>query len=128
MHLLPIFDSRNSFWCCRYADPFEDYKQRLTRKLQANSLDAKSSALSLPSVSPKPEGGGSEKGQDDVNWFGVKLGSEPITESASGVGGVGKYLNLQTPPAPKRNEDTSSAPDEAPKKRRKLGFGNFENW
>ena len=121
---------RGSFSSCRYADPFEDYKQRLARKLQANSLDAKSSTLSLPSTSLKPEGGGSKKDKDDLNWFGVKLGSEPITESASSVGGVGKYLNIQTSTATiKRNGDESTpVPDEAPKKRRKLGFGNFDNW
>ncbi|KAF8331495.1 cyclophilin-like domain-containing protein [Cantharellus anzutake] len=113
-----------------YADPFEDYKERLARKLQANSLDTKSSVLSLPSVSTKHEGKESKKERDDVNWFGVKLGSESVKESTLGAGGVGKYLKSQTPVAAAKRDadDVLSLPEDAPKKKRKLGFGNFENW
>jgi hypothetical protein len=59
-----------------------------------------------------------------MNWFGVKLGAESTistTREGSGLGGVGKYLNLKRPAQP------TAAPMEPPKKR-KLGFGEFENF
>jgi peptidyl-prolyl cis-trans isomerase-like protein 2 len=59
-----------------------------------------------------------------MNWFGVKLGTEGAISTSGGgteLGGVGKYLNL------KRPAQTAAAPVEHPKKR-KLGFGGFENF
>jgi len=63
-----------------------------------------------------------EKKKDDVNWFGVKIGSgNSALNREADSGGVGKYLNL------KRLQEGSSAGEES-KKKRKLGFGDFEGW
>lgn len=64
-----------------------------------------------------------EKKKDDVNWFGVKIGSGnfALNGGEADSGGVGKYLNL------KRPQEGSSAGEES-KKKRKLGFGDFEGW
>lgn len=59
-----------------------------------------------------------------MNWFGEKLGSNK-TIFGSGGGGVGKYLSL------KRSSDSEpvvAGVTEEPKKKRKLGFGDFEGW
>jgi hypothetical protein len=59
-----------------------------------------------------------------VNWFGFKLGAEGATNSAKGgdeSGGVGKYLSLKRPP------QTAAVVVEHFKKR-KIGFGEFENF
>jgi len=63
------------------------------------------------------------KKTDDVNWFGVKIGSENSAPNGGGAnsGGIGKYLNL------KRPYEGSIAGEES-KKKRKLGFGDFEGW
>jgi hypothetical protein len=59
-----------------------------------------------------------------MNWFGVKLGAEDATSISgcgdSGLGGVGKYLSLKRPPQ-------TAAVTEHPK-RKKTGFGEFENF
>ena len=58
-----------------------------------------------------------------MNWFGVKLRAEDATstsEGGSGLGGVGKYLNLKRPPQ-------TAVVAEHPKKK-KIGFGEFENF
>jgi peptidyl-prolyl cis-trans isomerase-like protein 2 len=99
-----------------YQDPFEDYKVRLAKKL-AKKAEAQSAASNqLTTVEKKPS--------DGINWFGVKIGTESAVSTArgeSGLGGVGKYLNQ------KRPAQTAAAPVEHPKKR-KLGFGEFENF
>ena len=92
---------------CRYQDPFEDYKQRLAKKLARKNESEDASKSTTASTT-----------KEDVNWFGVKVGSE-TSAPAGGVSGVGKYLNLKRP--------ATSAPVEASKKR-KLGFGNFDNF
>jgi len=62
-----------------------------------------------------------------MNWFGVKLGAESALDATttgtgrSGVGGVGKYLNLKRP-------TEAAAAIAEPVKKRKLGFGEFENF
>jgi peptidyl-prolyl cis-trans isomerase-like protein 2 len=63
------------------------------------------------------------KKTDDVNWFGVKIGSENSAPIGGGEdsGGVGKYLNLKRPYG-------GSIAGEESKKKRKLGFGDFEGW
>jgi len=96
-----------------YQDPFEEYKTRLAKKL-ARRAEAEQSGQVDANVT-------SEK-KDDVNWFGVKVGSsKPTLTSESG--GVGKYLDL------KRSIDTiETAQTEDIKKKRKIGFGNFEGW
>jgi peptidyl-prolyl cis-trans isomerase-like 2 len=118
----------------RYADPFQDYKQRLARKLQAKAQDSSSSTLAstipLSSASASASGiGAPPKKRDDVNWFGVKLGEEKkntSTSVASDEVGVGKYLKLSSAVGAKRSAEPGGT--EELKKKRKLGFGNFEAW
>jgi peptidyl-prolyl cis-trans isomerase-like protein 2 len=59
---------------------------------------------------------------DGVNWFGVKVGTGSSAFGGSdNVGGtVGKYLNIKRP--------LKSASDSDSKKKRKIGFGDFEGW
>ena len=92
-----------------YQDPFEDYKTCLAKKL-----------------AKRAEGeirGPVEEKKDEVNWFGVKVGSNnsALTLGEKGSGGVGKYLSLKRPQS--SNEITVA--DDAKKKCR-IGFGNFE--
>lgn len=96
----------------RYQDPFDDYKKRHAKKL------AKRAEGSKP-------GEQKEKEKDDVNWFGLKVGSSNAAFGTgdSGTGGVGKYLNL------KRPVEASPAPaTESSLKKRKTGFGDFSGW
>ncbi|KAI0257441.1 cyclophilin-like protein [Lactifluus subvellereus] len=99
-----------------YQDPFEDYKVRLAKKL-AKKAEAQNSVGNQQATAEKKPG-------DGMNWFGVKLGTEIAHGTAgggSGTGGVGKYLSL------KRPAQTAVATVEHSKKR-KLGFGDFENF
>ncbi|EUC56374.1 peptidyl-prolyl cis-trans isomerase, cyclophilin-type protein [Rhizoctonia solani AG-3 Rhs1AP] len=92
-----------------YQDPFEEYKARLARKLEHQSQSA------------DPKKRRAETLEDSMTWFGQKVGEQPKADV--GQGGVGKYLKLDAPvSAPK------SAGGDAGKKKRKLGFGNFDNW
>ncbi|KAF8349781.1 cyclophilin-like domain-containing protein [Amanita rubescens] len=92
-----------------YQDPFEEYKNRRAKKL------AKRAEAEQPDKTEVDK-------RDDMNWFGEKLGSkDTIFESDTGSS-VGKYLSLKRP-----SEPVASAETEA-KKKRKLGFGNFEGW
>jgi peptidyl-prolyl cis-trans isomerase-like 2 len=97
-----------------YQDPFEEYKKRLANKL------AKRAAGGQPGAPAK------EKAKDDVNWFGVKVGTANASQASSGSsGGVGKYLGQGL----KRTQAVAEVVgvDDA-KKKRKIGFGNFEGW
>jgi peptidyl-prolyl cis-trans isomerase-like 2 len=100
-----------------YQDPFEDYKVRLAKKL-AKKAEAQNSAGTQPATAEKKPG-------DGMNWFGVKLGAEDATSTSesggSGLGGVGKYLSLKRPP------QTAAVAAEHTK-RKKTGFGEFENF
>ncbi|TFK57055.1 cyclophilin-like protein [Heliocybe sulcata] len=108
-----------------YQDPFEEYKERLAKKL-AKRAEAESNPAAT-----KPH---EKKTGDHMNWFGVKVGTENKPTVAGEGGGVGKYLNLNA--NNKRPLTTASpAPAAAPeagigeaKKKRKLGFGDFEGW
>ncbi len=65
-----------------------------------------------------------KKAGDGMNWFGVRLGVEGVLDTTKGISdldGVGKYLNLKRP-----GQATTTATE--PSKRRKLGFGEFENF
>ncbi|THH17390.1 hypothetical protein EW146_g3407 [Bondarzewia mesenterica] len=95
-----------------YQDPFEDYKTRLAKKL-ARKAEAEESARTHK-VPEKKEG-------DDINWFGLKIGVENLDEKNGGSGGVGKYLNL-------KRSATAVSIDIHESKKRKLGFGDFENF
>ena len=70
-----------------------------------------------------------EKAKDDVNWFGVKVGTDKAGNGPAG-GGIGKYLNLNA--NAKRPVEavanSSPAPPEENKKKRRIGFGDFEGW
>jgi peptidyl-prolyl cis-trans isomerase-like 2 len=99
-----------------HQDPFDDYKIRFAKKL-AKKAEAQNSAGNQQTTAVKKPG-------DGMNWFGVKLGAEGAHGTAgggSGTGGVGKYLRS------KRPAQTVIATEEHPKKR-KLGFGDFENF
>jgi len=99
-----------------YQDPFDDYKKRLAKKLARREANQNGT-----NVSKAPE----KTVDDTTNWFGLKIGGEG-TASVNGNtagGGVGKYLNLKRP----QNEGGAQGLDE-PKKKRKLGFGDFEGW
>ncbi|KAF8647909.1 hypothetical protein AX16_006441 [Volvariella volvacea WC 439] len=101
-----------------YQDPFEEYKTRLAKKL-AKRAEAEER-------SQNPEAGKlAQEKQDDVNWFGVKVGTgQSAFGSGNAGGGVGKYLSS----ALTRPFDPSDAPAEPATKKRKIGFGNFEGW
>ncbi|KAF8973695.1 cyclophilin-like domain-containing protein [Flammula alnicola] len=97
-----------------YQDPFEEYKKRLAKKLAKRAESDKPSA-------PK-----AVEEKDDVNWFGVKIGSDNAAVDfggGAGSGGVGKYLNLKRP-----QEAVVTKGVEETKKKRKIGFGDFEGW
>ena len=100
--------------CLSYQDPFEDYKSRLAKKL-AKKAEAEESA-NAPKVTEK---------KDDMNWFGMKLGAE-LSNGFNVDGdsvGVGRYLSLKRP-APAATNGTL----EETGKKRKLGFGSFDNF
>jgi peptidyl-prolyl cis-trans isomerase-like protein 2 len=118
----------------RYADPFQDYKQRLARKLQAKGQDGSGGITKGITLDPLPTKQITKKERDDVNWFGVKLGQKEdlATKPANGVasGGVGKYLSsdVPKPTLAKRPAALEIGVVDDAKKKRKLGFGNFESW
>lgn len=64
-----------------------------------------------------------------MNWFGVKIGAgaaDAVLGSNGNEGtGVGKYLDLKRP-----REEPTGRLDGVPetKKRRQVGFGDFEGW
>ncbi|KDQ63517.1 hypothetical protein JAAARDRAFT_695453 [Jaapia argillacea MUCL 33604] len=109
-----------------YQDPFEDYKSRLEKKLAKKAeAAANGGTVGAPAGKEKKDG-------DEINWFGEKVGVE---STATGVGGgVGKYLDLNTnkkrplsATAADSEQDLGGA-DDGQKKKKKLGFGNFEGW
>ncbi|KAK1233021.1 cyclophilin peptidyl-prolyl cis-trans isomerase Cyp8 [Marasmius sp. AFHP31] len=99
-----------------YQDPFEDYKKRLAKKIARREANQNGTT-----VSKAPE----KTVDDTTNWFGLKIGGDGAASTNGGAtgGGVGKYLNLKRPQA----EGGTHGSDE-PKKKRKLGFGDFEGW
>lgn len=122
----------------RHADPFQDYKERLARRLRAKGELA--SDVSLASGIDTPGANSKRKAteRDDVNWFGVKLDKDKDqnADSAKGSGGgVGKYLaspavagaGTKRPAEPALGA-IGIADDDGGKKKRKLGFGNFDSW
>ncbi|KAF5313245.1 hypothetical protein D9619_002988 [Psilocybe cf. subviscida] len=96
-----------------YQDPFEDYKKRLAKKL------AKRAEQNTPGAQKA-----TETKKDEINWFGVKIGSEAagLDLGGSNNDGVGRYLNM------KRPLDAAVKAADDSKKKRKLGFGDFEGW
>lgn len=104
-----------------YQDPFEEYKIRAQKK-RARKAEAEENARSGNSEPMKDE-------HDELNWFGVKIGSDRADATAAG-GGIGKYLSVGT----KRSADGGasvkllSGQPEEPKKKRRIGFGDFDGW
>jgi peptidyl-prolyl cis-trans isomerase-like 2 len=98
----------------RYQDPFEEYKTRLAKKL-ARKAEANSN---IPTQVQKS---GEATDNDGVNWFGVKVGTGSSAFGSDDVGGVvGKYLSVKRP--------LGLVPDSDLKKKRKIGFGDFDGW
>ncbi|KIP12489.1 hypothetical protein PHLGIDRAFT_20956 [Phlebiopsis gigantea 11061_1 CR5-6] len=100
-----------------YQDPFTEYKERQQKK-RAKKADAEQNARAQPV----------RKDEAEVNWFGEKVGVKSSSTGLAG-GGVGRYLQLGGTTA-KRHAPSSvvqSASDE-PKKKRKIGFGEFDGW
>jgi len=97
-----------------YQDPFEAYKNRLAKKL------AKRAEAEVTAKAPVPD-----KKADDINWFGVKIGtgSAAFNPGTTG-GGVGKYLSTKRP----LEGDVSDRKVQDDTKKRKIGFGEFEGW
>ena len=90
----------------RYQDPFEEYKNRQAKKI-AKRAEAEQADKIV------------DEKRDDMNWFGEKLGSKDTIFGSGTGGGVGKYLSLKRPIAVTTIET---------KKKRKMGFGDFEGW
>ncbi|KAI0348395.1 cyclophilin-like protein [Trametopsis cervina] len=106
-----------------YQDPFEEYKTRQEKKRAKKAEAAENAKIGQAAAAEK-------KDDDELNWFGVKLGMDKATDGAVG-GGVGKYLQVggeaAAPKRPAPSASLASAPEEA-KKKRKIGFGEFEGW
>lgn len=117
-HLLNMFHHR-------YQDPFDEYKSRQQKKL-ARKAEAEENARTRKADALE------KKDQNETNWFGVKVGSENASLGSGGEDGVGRYLQVgakrRAPvDAAPINTGVSFDPPEA-KKKRKVGFGNFEGW
>ena len=101
---------------CSYQDPFEEYKQREEKK-RARKAEVQ--------VTRSKEA--EEKAKDDINWFGVKVVTDKLGGGPVG-GGIGKYLNTNA----KRPLEPAASPipavPEETKKKRRIGFGDFEGW
>jgi peptidyl-prolyl cis-trans isomerase-like protein 2 len=114
-----------------HQDPFDEYKTRLAKKL-ARRAEAEAAAQN-PSVTGGERGESGKKEGDDINWFGVKVGTG---DAAFGVGagtgattGVGKYLNAAKRPLEASHVSVIPQLDDDGKKKRKLGFSkDFEGW
>ncbi|EIW86827.1 peptidylprolyl isomerase-like protein 2 [Coniophora puteana RWD-64-598 SS2] len=103
-----------------FQDPFETYKAKLAKKL-ARRAEAEEKARNPSHQTEKKFG-------DDINWFGTKVGADDpsFTTSTSGAS-VGKYLIAKR--RLEQDKPTSAnALDGDIKKKRKVGFGNFEGW
>lgn len=98
--------------CFRYQDPFEEYKTRLARKLARKAEANSNTTAEVPNEST---------GNDDVNWFGVKVGTGSSAFGSDDTGrAVGKYLGAK--------RSLGSVAEDNSKKKRKIGFGDFEGW
>ena len=102
-----------------YKDPFDEYKTRLAKKL-AKRAEAEENAKSqkIP-----------EKKGDDINWFGVRVGTNNAAFGDGATsGGIGKYLKES---GGKRRLDealTERLDGQEKKKKPKIGFSDFDAW
>ena len=108
MYVLILLISTPNGHAFSYQDPFEEYKSRRAKKL-AKRAEAE-----------QPDKTDDDK-RDDMNWFGEKLGSKGTIFGTDTGSSVGKYLSL------KRPQDPVASGAET-RKKRKLGFGDFEGW
>jgi peptidyl-prolyl cis-trans isomerase-like 2 len=104
----------------RHQDPFEEYKQRLAKRLERQALGP---AGLVPSDAERKRASGAGTG----NWFGesIKPTGSAAESTTSAGSGVGKYLKRTREAAA-----TGSAPAEEPsqKKRKAAGWGDFAGW
>lgn len=84
------------------------------------------------SLSGAKAGSAADKAKDKVNWFGEKIGANASAGPATG--GVGKYLKSGPPPSSVTGKraggsiaDVGIGVDDK-KKKRKMGFGDFDSW
>ncbi|KAF8922691.1 cyclophilin-like domain-containing protein [Mucidula mucida] len=101
-----------------YQDPFEEYKTRL-----ANKLARRAAAAENAEAATKVE----KKEGDDMNWFGTRVGGNTAVFGAGNAAagtGVGKYLAGAAAP----QKRPLAVAQEDSKKKRKIGFGNFDGW
>ncbi|THH33507.1 hypothetical protein EUX98_g643 [Antrodiella citrinella] len=107
-----------------FQDPFEEYKNR-QQKLRARKVAAVEGREAAEKAPPTRE--------DETNWFGHKIGLEKSGLGASAGAGVGKYLHIGAATAkagtkrPAEPLPAAALPDDG-KKKRKIGFGNFDGW
>jgi peptidyl-prolyl cis-trans isomerase-like protein 2 len=72
-----------------------------------------------------------KKKSDDINWFGVRVGTNnAMMGDRSGAGGIGKYLKES---GGKRRPDEALTDHERSdgqerKKKPKIGFSDFDAW
>jgi len=103
-----------------YQDPFEQYKNRQQKRRARQAAAA---------AGEKTDESQAKTKDDEVNWFGLKVGSDKNGVGGIGGGGVGKYLNVNTASAKRPAESMLDAGlSEDGKKKRKIGFGNFDGW
>ncbi|KIY50580.1 cyclophilin-like protein [Fistulina hepatica ATCC 64428] len=102
-----------------YQDPFEDYKTRLAKKMAKRA--AAEQEEKNPSAVKKQEG-------DDINWFGVKVGTDKSVFGENTGGGVGKYLKPNQNKRPLEAPASNGPAKDELRKKRKVGFGDFEGW
>jgi peptidyl-prolyl cis-trans isomerase-like 2 len=105
--------------CVRYQDPFQEYKERQDKK-RAKKAEGDAHVHNKQSV---------RKNEGEMNWFGEKVGGNKPAVGTVG-GGVGKYLQQANTVLAKRPVASSvpSTKPEEPKKKRKIGFGEFDGW
>ncbi|KZS93105.1 cyclophilin-like protein [Sistotremastrum niveocremeum HHB9708] len=95
-----------------YQDPFQDYKERLAKKLARRAEQ-----IANPTAQPKIQEG-------EINVFGVKVGTAAVDTTPKGSSGVGKYLKKR----PLESVQAAASPGVEDKKKRKIGFGDFDTW
>ncbi|KAI5123760.1 hypothetical protein M0805_000351 [Coniferiporia weirii] len=106
-----------------YQDPFEDYKARLAKRLARKAEAEQNGGIAAAAAKEKEK-----KEGDDVNWFGVRIGLDtPGRPSETASAGVGKYLSLKRPLETSAGAKDNLEDDDG-KKKRKIGFGNFDTW
>ncbi|KAK4052653.1 cyclophilin peptidyl-prolyl cis-trans isomerase Cyp8 [Microbotryomycetes sp. JL201] len=99
-----------------FGDPFDAYKQKLERKL---SREAKERAKAEQRKRDSEVGT-----RDRTTWFGTSLATERPGAPSRGAT-IGKYLPATSS---KREAVDEVGIDQAQKRSRQQGFGNFSNW